>query len=70
MTQGDPLSPKIFNVVVYAFLQNWVTVVELAEEAVEPGVADTEVYRKDVQRLSEYFYADNGILTSTQVARL
>ena len=27
VTQEDPLSPKIFNVVIYAVLLHWVTVV-------------------------------------------
>ena len=38
VTQGDPLSPNIFNVVVYAVARHWVTVmVEGAEERGECG---------------------------------
>ena len=28
VTQGDPLSPTIFNVVVYAIIRNWVMEVD------------------------------------------
>ena len=38
MTQGDPLSPTIFNVLVDAVMQHWVkVVVEGAEERGERG---------------------------------
>ena len=38
LTQGDPLSPTIFNVVVDAVVRNWVTVViAVAEEQDEHG---------------------------------
>ena len=53
MTQGDPLSPTIFNMVVYVVLQNWVTVVASKEEKVDPGAAGTERFGRDVQLLSE-----------------
>ena len=32
VTQGDPLSPTIFNVVVDAVVRNWVTVVIVGAE--------------------------------------
>ena len=38
VTQVDPLSPTIFNVVVYAVVRHWVTVMlEVAEERGERG---------------------------------
>ena len=38
LTQGDPFSPTIFNVVMDAVVQNWVTVmVEGAEDRGERG---------------------------------
>ena len=49
VTQGYPLSTTTFNVVVDAVFWNWVTVVEMAEEAVELGAAVTEGFRQDVQ---------------------
>ena len=36
----------------------------------EPGADDTEGFGQNVQRLAAYFYAGNGLLTSTQAARL
>ena len=70
MTQGGPLSSKIFNVVVYVVLRHWATVVELTEESVDPGAADTEVFSRDVQHIAANFYADDGILAFTWVACL
>ena len=55
MTQGDPLSPTIFNLVVDKVLQNWFTVVAETEEAVEPGAAGKEGFGRDVQQLEAYF---------------
>ena len=40
------------------------------EEAVDPGATDTEAFGQDVQHLSAYFYSDDGLLASTQVAGL
>ena len=70
VNQGDPLFPTIFDVVVDAVLRHWVTVVALMEDSVDPGTADTEDFGWDVQHITAYFYADNGILNLTQVARL
>ena len=33
----------------------------------EPG---TEGFRQDIQRMAEYFYADNGLLVSTRATQL
>ena len=57
MTQGDPLSPTIFNVVVDAVLHHLVTVLEASEEAVNPGAANTEYLSRDVHHLAAYLYA-------------
>ena len=70
VSQGDPLSPTIFNVIIYAILRNWVIVVTLMDETVDPGATGTEAFGQDVQHLAAYFYADDGILASTQVAGL
>ena len=51
-------------------LRHFVSVVTFTGEAVEPGADDTEGFGQNVQRLAAYFYAGNGILTSTQAARL
>ena len=56
MTQGDPLSHTIFNVVMDAVAQNWVTVmVESAEERSGP--------RQEVRHQNGLFYADDGMVT-------
>ena len=57
VNQGDPLSPTIFSVVVYAVLCHWVTVMAASEEVIPPGPDNTEVFRRDMQRLSAYFCA-------------
>ena len=65
MTQGNPLSPMIFNVVVDAVLHHWVSVVAEADGEVGP-----EVFGQYMQRMAAYFYADDGIILSMSVARL
>ena len=64
VTQGDPLYPKIYNVVVYTVPRHWVSV--LAEEDVE---AVTDGFGRYVQRMAAYFYADDGILASAMGPR-
>ena len=49
VTQGYPLSPTIFNVVVYVFFIHCFTVVSMTDEAVELGVAGTEGFGRDIQ---------------------
>ena len=44
VTQGDQLSPKIFNMVVDVILQHWFTLVASTEESVDPGVEDTKIF--------------------------
>ena len=70
VTQGVPLSPTIFNVLVDTVLWHWVTREASTDEAVDPGVSGTEIFGRYAQHLAAYFYADYGIITSTWVARL
>ena len=44
--------------------------VESTEDEVDPGSADTEGFRRDVQRLTAYSYEVNVILAPTWVTRL
>ena len=58
MTQGDPLYPTIFNVVVDALARHWETVmVEGAEERGEHG--------QEGRHLNTLIYADDGIVASS-----
>ena len=58
VTQGDPLSPTIFNVVVDAVVRHWVTLeVEEAEKMGERG--------KECRHQAALFYADDGIVASS-----
>ena len=57
VTQGYPLSPTIFNVVVDAVVQHWVTVVvEGAEEQGERG--------HEGRKKAALFYAEDGMVAS------
>ena len=67
VTQGDPLSPKIFNVLVDAALWHWVTVVKSTEETSDPS---TYGFRRDIQRLAAHLHADDGLLDLTRAHRL
>ena len=57
VTQGDPLSPTIFNSVVYAKIRYWITVV-VVEEAGGGG------FGRAVQMMEAFFYATDGLLVS------
>ena len=58
MTQGDPLSPTIFNLVVDALVRHWVTgVIADTEEQGEIG--------KEGRHKAALFYADNGMVASS-----
>ena len=70
MTQGGPIYPTILNVVVYVVLQHWVTVVAAMEVVVCPGADGMEFFGSYVQRLTDYFYVDDGILALTWAIRL
>ena len=58
MTQGDPLSPTIFNVVVDAVVRHWVTMA--LEEAEKRGERGNEGRHQDA-----LFYADGGMVASS-----
>ena len=58
MTQGDPLSPTIFNVVMDVVVRHWVTgVIVDAEERSELG--------NEGRHQAALFYADDGIVDSS-----
>ena len=58
MTQGDPISPTIFNVVVDAVVRHWVTgVIADAEERGE--------LRKEGRHQAAMFCADDGMVASS-----
>ena len=58
MTQGDPLSPIIFNVVVDAVFRHWVTLaVKEAEKWGERG--------REGRHQAALFYADGGMVASS-----
>ena len=59
VTQGDPLSPKLFNVVVDTVIRHFMMIV--AEKSVGP-----EVFDRTVQRMASFFYAGDGLLALTQ----
>ena len=63
VTQGDPLSPTIFNVVLDAIICRWVTVV-MPTEAGTGGLGLTII------DMAEYLYANDGLMSSTQPERL
>ena len=65
VTQGVPLSPMIFNVVVNSFIRHWVTVVGGAKED-----AGQEVLGTSTQALSALFYAGYGPIAPPESARL
>ena len=58
LTQGNPLSPTIFNMVVYAVVRHCVTVV----------IADTEErgeLGKEGRHQADLFYAEDGMVASS-----
>ena len=58
MTQGDPLSPTIFNVVVYALVRHWVTMaLAESEKRGERG--------NESRHHAALFYADTGMVASS-----
>ena len=58
MTQGDPLSPTIFNMVVDALVHHWLTItVKEAEKRRERG--------REGRHQAALFYADEGMLVSS-----
>ena len=60
VTQGDPLSSKIFNVVVDVVVRHWVSVmVEGAEERGKRG--------QEGRHHNALFYADDGMVASSDL---
>ena len=53
----------------YAVLRNWVSVVAEAEAEAEEE-SGTEGFGREVHRMMEYFYANDGLLASTRSERL
>ena len=63
VTQGDPLSPTIFNVVVDAVVRHWIDgMVEEADETGETG--------RDGRHQSAVFYSDEGMVVLSDPAWL
>ena len=63
VTQGDPMSPTIFNVVVDAVVRNWVQRIMEEEEARgETG--------REGRHQAALFYADDGMVVSSDPAWL
>ena len=58
VTQGDPLSPTIFNVVVDAVVRHWVTVMTA-------GVEERGECEKEGRHQADLFYADDVIVASS-----
>ena len=63
VTQGDPLSPKIFNVVVDSVNRHWID--GLVAETAEKGETG-----KEGRHQSAVFYANNGMVVSSDPAWL
>ena len=63
VTQGDPISPTIFNVVVDAFVRHWID--GLVAETAEKGETGREGRHQ-----SAVFYADDGMVASSDPAWL
>ena len=65
VTQGDPLLPTIFNVVIETVIQHWVTVVGVSQEG-----SEQEVPGRSNQALSAIFYANDGLVSLLECACL
>ena len=55
VTQGDPLYPILFDIVVDAVIRHWVTAVASNEDGMEG------IYLL-IRDLADYFYSNNGIV--------
>ena len=64
VTQGDPLLPTIFNVVVDTVIRYWVTVLGGAREVAG------QVLGSSIHPLLELFYANDRLVASPESARL
>ena len=56
VTQGGPLSPTIFNIMVDAVVREWL------KDAATVGEGETAI--RDVRRLLAAFYADDGLVVA------
>ena len=65
VTQGYPLSPTIFNVVIDSVIQQWVTVVGVPQEGYRQEVLGTSIHT-----ISSLFYVDDRLVASPEIARL
>ena len=63
VTQVDPLSPTIFNIVVEVVILDWLMLVVV--EYVVP-----ECYGQSFQWMALFFYADNGLIALYQPSHL
>ena len=63
VTQGYPVSPTLFNMVLDAFIRHWVTVVAATKE----GLESIDLPIRD---MAAYFYSDDGLVASPQLERL
>ena len=63
VTQGNHLSPTIFNLFVDAVIRHWVTVVT----PIEAGKGGLGM---NIIDLEAYFYADSGLVASNQPERI
>ena len=57
VTQGDPLSPTIFNVFVDAVIRHWMTVVEVPQEGAIQGLETS------TQTVLALFYGNDGLIS-------
>ena len=57
MTQGGPVSPRIFNIMVHAIISKWLCQM-LGKEAAKSGVGE------EVNRFLVAFYADDRMVQS------
>ena len=64
VSQGDPLSPTIFNMVIDAVIRHWVTVVGGPQEG-----SGQEGLGTSIQSLSVLFYTNDGLVASPESAR-
>ena len=63
VTQGDPLSLTIFNILVDSVIRHWVMVAAPAEAGME-GLSTS------MQELAAYFYADERLVAFPRLERL
>ena len=63
VTQGDPLSPTIFNAVVYAVVHFWISLVA-------GGAEGQDGWGREVVHCANLFYADDELVASTDTVWL